>query len=145
VGLLTKDQVDEIWERKGLRFRAKRFRKYLISMGLGPMTVSEDVFLRHIHDEFLINFFVKGVREDARGRQEFPSDEPNTGSKGASEGKHAERGSSGDSKRSSTCAPEPAATSAAERSGGSVNARVGRATAPRITQPSISVSRGDKS
>jgi len=107
------------------------------------MTVSEDVFLRHIHDEFLINFFVKGVREDARGRQEFPSDEPNTSSKGTSEGKHAERSSS-DSERSSTCAPEPTAAPAAERPSGGINARAGRTAPPRITQPSISVSRGDK-
>lgn len=76
MGLLTPDQVEEVWERKGLKFRAKRFRKFLIQHGLGPMVVSEDVFLRHIYEEFLINFFVKGVREDVRGKQEFPTDEP---------------------------------------------------------------------
>lgn len=76
VGLLTQEQVEEVWERNGLKFRAQRFRKYLIKLGLGPMTVSEDVFLRHIHDEFLTNFFVKGVREDVRGRQELPPNEP---------------------------------------------------------------------
>lgn len=74
MGLLTADQVEKVWEESGLKFRVKRFRKFLIQNGLGPMVVSEDVFLRHVHDEILINFFVKGVKEDARGKQEFPAE-----------------------------------------------------------------------
>jgi len=38
------------------------------------MIVSEDVLARHIKEEFLINFFVKGVVEDVRGRQKFPTE-----------------------------------------------------------------------
>ena len=72
MGLLTADQVEEVWEKQGMKHRCKRLRRFLIERGLGPMVVPEDVFLREIKDEFMINFLVKGVVEDGRGKQEFP-------------------------------------------------------------------------
>lgn len=71
---LTEEEIDQVWETQGMKHRVSRFRKFLIERGLGPMIVSEDVLARHIKEEFLINFFVKGVVEDARGRQKFPTE-----------------------------------------------------------------------
>lgn len=74
MGMLTIEQVEEVWNRQGLKHNCKRFRNFLISRGLLPLTVPEDVFLRHMKDELLINFFVKGVVENAKGQQEYPDD-----------------------------------------------------------------------
>lgn len=73
MGVLTEEQLDHIWNEKGLKHRFARLHKLMLSHGLGPMAVRKDLFLRDIRER-LTDFFVKGVKEDASGRQEFPAD-----------------------------------------------------------------------
>jgi predicted SAM-dependent methyltransferase len=74
MGVLTKEQLDEVWRENGLERRMKRFHRFLIERGLLPMSVPEHLFLDHLYNEILVNFFVKGVKEHEDGRIEYGSD-----------------------------------------------------------------------
>lgn len=74
MGVLTEDQINEVWNERGLKRRMKRFHKFLIERGLLPMSVPEHLFLDHFYNDILTNFFVKGVREHENGRIEYGSD-----------------------------------------------------------------------
>lgn len=74
LGVLTEEQLEKVWNEHGLEWRLRRFHKFLLERGLLPMSVPEHLFLDHIHDEILHNFFVKGVKEHQDGRIEYGSD-----------------------------------------------------------------------
>lgn len=71
---LTEEQLNEVWEERGLKDKMIRFRKFLVERGLLPLAVTERLFLDHVHDEILNNFFVKGVKYHKDGRIEYESD-----------------------------------------------------------------------
>lgn len=72
MGLLTEEQINQVWE-DGLKHRIRRFYNYLLSFGLLPMSVPVYSFESHVK-LLLVQFFVEGVREDARGRPKVVSD-----------------------------------------------------------------------
>ena len=97
MSLLTEEEIERVWEEQGLKHHVKRLYLFLRTHGLLPMSVRDYAFADAIKKKILINFFVKGVKEDEHGRQSFPaesdrgSEEESTGA-GSSSG-----GSSGDS------------------------------------------------
>jgi len=74
MGVLSEEQLDHVWDEKGLRRRMIKFRKFLIERGLSPISVSEHIFLDHIKEEVLHAFFVKGVSYTEDGRIEYEPD-----------------------------------------------------------------------
>lgn len=72
MGLLTEDQVEEVWEKQGMKHNVARLYKMLLSHGLLPMSVRDFAFADAIRKKLLINFLVKGVVEDEHGRQQYP-------------------------------------------------------------------------
>lgn len=74
MGFLTDKQLDQVWDEQGLKFRIKRLHGYLTDRGLLPMSVPEDIFCDHIHNDILRKFFVKGVKELPDGQQRNVSD-----------------------------------------------------------------------
>jgi hypothetical protein len=70
VGVLTEEQLRQIWDDQGLEHRMRRFYGYLADRGLLQMSVPEDIFLIHIRDDILKKFFVQGTKELADGRQQ---------------------------------------------------------------------------
>lgn len=74
MGLLTEEQVEQVWREQGLILHVERMHAYLVKNGLMPMTVQKHTFLDNFRKRVLTNFFVKGVVEDKHGRQIFPSD-----------------------------------------------------------------------
>lgn len=98
MGLLTKEQVDQVWE-DGLKYRLRRFHKYLLSFGLLPMSVPVYSFESHLK-QLLVQFFVEGVREDDRGRPKAVSN------RGSQEADDAEgRGTGGEAGASDPAGP----------------------------------------
>lgn len=74
VGVLTEEQLEQVWNDQGLETKLKRFHKFLLERGLLPMSVPEYLFLGHIKNSILHDFFVKGVRIDEKGRTRYGSD-----------------------------------------------------------------------
>jgi hypothetical protein len=70
VGLLTKEQLDDVWDSKGLKHRYARLHDFMVSMGLGPMAVRKDLFLKDMQS-ILYKFFKDGLTEDKDGRQNY--------------------------------------------------------------------------
>lgn len=75
MGVLKKTQLDQIWHENGMKFNVRRFHKYLAERGLLSY-VKEDRFSRKFYN-VLQDFFVKGVKERADGRQTVASSEGN--------------------------------------------------------------------
>jgi hypothetical protein len=73
-GMLTEEQVEEVWEERGLKHHVERLYKLMISHGLLPMSVRDYAFADAVKRKILTNFFVKGVTEDEHGRQTFPAE-----------------------------------------------------------------------
>ena len=74
MGLLTEEQVEQVWEEQGLKLHVERMHAYLVKNGLMPMTVQKHTFLDNFRKRILTNFLVKGVVEDEHGRKVFPAD-----------------------------------------------------------------------
>jgi predicted SAM-dependent methyltransferase len=74
MGILTEEQLEEVWSDRGLEFRMKRFHKFLVERGLLAMSVPEYLFLDHLRNDILSSFFVRGVRMYKDGRAEYGSD-----------------------------------------------------------------------
>lgn len=74
LGFLTEEQLEQVWEEQGMRYRIDRFYRYLIDRGLLPMSVPADLFSDHIRNDILGKFLVKGVRELPDGQQRTDSD-----------------------------------------------------------------------
>ena len=71
MGVLTEEQLEDVWENKGLKYKMTKFHKFLLERGLLPMSVPDYLFLDHMKNDILKNFFVKGVREHEDGRTEY--------------------------------------------------------------------------
>jgi hypothetical protein len=67
VGVLTKQQLDEVWVDNGLKFRIERFRSWLMERGLHGF-VSVEKLQRHFYD-MLEAFFVNGIKETQDGNR----------------------------------------------------------------------------
>lgn len=74
MGVLTDKQLEKVWDEQGMKHRIKRFYGFLTDRGLLPMSVPEDIFIDHIHNDILRKFFVKGVKELPDGQQRNVSD-----------------------------------------------------------------------
>lgn len=72
MSLLTEEEIERVWEEQGLKHHVKRLYLFLRTHGLLPMSVRDYAFADAIKRKILINFFVKGVKEDEHGRQSFP-------------------------------------------------------------------------
>lgn len=72
MGMLTKEQLDQVWHEAGMKYNIWRFHEYLIDRGLLPYT-NVNKFSNHIYD-LLHKFFVLNMKEDKDGRQQFPSE-----------------------------------------------------------------------
>lgn len=72
MGLLTEEQVERIWKEQGLEGHVARMYDYLRQFGLQPMAVQKHTFLDNFRKRILTNFFVRGVREDDKGRRTYP-------------------------------------------------------------------------
>ena len=92
MSLLTEEEIEQVWEEQGLKHHVNRLYKFLSTHGLLPMSVRDYAFADAIKKKILVNFFVKGVKEDEHGRQSFPiepdgrGEEESTGSGGAGSG-----------------------------------------------------------
>jgi hypothetical protein len=75
MGVITDKDLEKIWEENGLKFRIHRFHKFLAERGLLEYSVPSYLFEDHVLNDILRKFFVKGVREQADGRQEYEPDE----------------------------------------------------------------------
>lgn len=74
MGVLTEEQFQMIWERRGLKHRIGRFRNWLVERGLNKMITSRKVqehFRRVLHD-----FLVMDVEETEDGRQSIAASNP---------------------------------------------------------------------
>jgi hypothetical protein len=69
MGVISEEQLLQVWEEQGLEHRMKRFYKYLTERGLLPMSVPRDIFLDHMYDGVLKSFFVNGIKELPDGEQ----------------------------------------------------------------------------
>jgi hypothetical protein len=58
MGVLTKKQLDEVWNQ-GLDQRVKRFHAFLVERGLMPLSVPEHLFSDHVYEVLLLKYFVK--------------------------------------------------------------------------------------
>lgn len=74
MGFLTKEQIKEVWEDRGLEGHVRRMHEYLVANGLLPLSVPDYVFIENFRQRVLENFFLKGVTEDEHGRQTYPSE-----------------------------------------------------------------------
>jgi hypothetical protein len=74
MGVLTEEQLEHVWEEKGLKRRMIKFREFLIERGMSPISVNKHIFLDHIKEEVLYAFFVKGVKYTEDGRIEYEPD-----------------------------------------------------------------------
>lgn len=74
MGVLTDEQLEQVWDEQGLKHRVNRFYTFLTDRGLLPMSVPRDIFIDHIHNGILRKFFVKGVKELPDGQQRSVSD-----------------------------------------------------------------------
>jgi hypothetical protein len=74
MGLLTKEQVDEVWDEGGMKHNVHRLYKFLRAHGLLPMSVPLYNFQAAIKKRLLIDFFVKGKIEDEQGHETYPSE-----------------------------------------------------------------------
>lgn len=70
-GMITKEQLDQIWHEAGLKYRFKRFHKFLNERGLLAF-ITEEKLSKHLY-EVLENFFVKGIKETKDGEQILPT------------------------------------------------------------------------
>lgn len=71
MGILTEKQLEEVWAKRGLKHRMKRFHRFLVERGLLPVSVPEHLFLDHIRNDILESFFVKDITEDSKGRVKY--------------------------------------------------------------------------
>ena len=70
---ISEDEMDEIWDARGLKYRVDEFHVAMLNRGLGPY-VDREVF-RKIFRDIVQAFFVNGeARHDPRRapRQRFP-------------------------------------------------------------------------
>jgi hypothetical protein len=70
MGALTQDQLDDIWNRAGLKHRIGRFRNWLVERGLSTHVNSVKI-QKHFY-EVLSAFLVIGVEETLDGKQSIP-------------------------------------------------------------------------
>lgn len=61
MGVLTKEQLDLVWNERGLKHRIGRLRGWLLQRGLHPF-ISAEKLQRHVY-EVLLAFFVKDHEE----------------------------------------------------------------------------------
>lgn len=71
MGVLTEEQLKEVWERGGMKFNMRRFHAYLTERGLMPY-INVNKFSNHVYD-LLNKFFVQGLKEFPDGRQQLPA------------------------------------------------------------------------
>lgn len=71
MGVLTKEQLDEVWEKQGMKYNMRRFHQYLMERGLLPY-INVNKFSHHVYD-LLDKFMVQGMKEKPDGRQLFPA------------------------------------------------------------------------
>ena len=69
--MVTKEQLDQIWHEAGLKYRFRRFHKFLSERGL-LSHITEDKLTSHLY-EVLENFLVKGIKETKDGEQILPT------------------------------------------------------------------------
>lgn len=70
-GMITKGQLNQLWNENGLKYRFSRFHKFLSERGLLPF-ITEEKLLKHLY-ELLENFLVKGIKETKDGQQILPT------------------------------------------------------------------------
>ena len=71
MGVLTKEQLDQVWREQGMKYNMRRFHKYLMERGLLPY-INVNKFSHHVY-VLLDKFFVQGMKEKPDGRQLFPA------------------------------------------------------------------------
>lgn len=74
MGILSQEELDKVWGEQGLKYRIKRFHGFLVERGLLEVAVPLYLFEDHIRNDILGRFFVKGVKENPDGRQEYKPD-----------------------------------------------------------------------
>lgn len=67
MGVLTKEQLDQVWHENGLKYRVGRFHGWLAEHNLLAY-ITERKIVEHLY-EVLEAFFVKGIKETKDGRQ----------------------------------------------------------------------------
>lgn len=115
MSLLTEEEIDRVWEEQGLKHHVDRLYKHLSTHGLLPMSVRDFAFSDAIKRKILINFFVKGVKEDEHGKQSFPVEPDGRGEEESA----GSRGTGSDAARRATSTSGPASTDPAASDGGS--------------------------
>lgn len=71
MGQLTKEQLEYVWHKQGMKYNMQRFHKYLMERGLLPY-INVNKFSQHVYS-LLDKFLVQGMKEKPDGRQHFPS------------------------------------------------------------------------
>lgn len=92
--MITKEQLDQIWHEAGLKYRFRRFHKFLSERGLLSF-ITEEKLSNHLY-EVLENFLVKGIKETKDGEQILPtsSSGPERIGESKTEGRTSWRGAS---------------------------------------------------
>lgn len=72
MGVLTKEQLDEVWHDLGMKYNVRRFHDYLLGRGLLPY-IDVNKLSKHVY-RLLYEFFVLGMKERPDGRQWFPTE-----------------------------------------------------------------------
>lgn len=65
--MLTQEQLDMIWNERGLKLRIGRLRDWLVERGLKSF-ISSEKLQRHFY-EVLLAFFVKDHKETENGQK----------------------------------------------------------------------------
>lgn len=67
-GVITEEQLEQVWNGLGMKLKVARFWKELVDRGLGGMAMPEYLFVQHIQT-LLKRFFVEGKVDEQHGRR----------------------------------------------------------------------------